>query len=102
MSEIPSYFDLWPSMDPRRGQPQQSTKAAPETLEAGAASPGESKILRRLRSSGPVTTVEELARDTGLSSDAARIHVRSLEGRQLIRRTSTYLGTDQYVATSRR
>lgn len=97
-----SPFDFMPSMDPRRGQPEQSTKAAPEKLEAGAASQGEHKILRRLRSAGePIGTIEALARETGLSVDATRIHVKSLEGRQLVRRASNSFGGDRYEAPRR-
>ncbi|MCE4223636.1 MarR family transcriptional regulator [Methylobacterium sp. C25] len=95
-----SMFDLWPSCTPKGGDRSKVAKAAPTKLEPGANSPGESAILRVLRS-GPVTTVQEISREAGLSPEAAALHIQRLQGRNLVRRGSTYAGSSFYEATRR-
>lgn len=114
-----SPLDFMPSCTPKGGEaPAQKTDltaqvingfsnalrasqpggAAP-SLEPGAESDAESRILRTLRSAGtPLSSVTAVARAAGLDHEVARRSVANLENRRLIRRASSALGGDQYEA----
>ncbi|MGU3544519.1 MarR family transcriptional regulator [Methylobacterium sp. A52T] len=72
--------------------------AAP-SLEPGAESDAESRVLRTLRSAGtPLSTIAAVARASGLSPEVAQRAVGDLSNRRLIRRASSALGGDQWEA----
>lgn len=121
MSEIPSYFDLWPSCTPKGDAPAQkretdltgqvlnglsnalrSAHPAGEAppLEPGAESDAESRVLRSLRQPGAsFSTVAAIARASGLSPEVAQRSMGALSNRRLIRRNSSSIGGDVFEAT---